>query len=121
MKRILNLTQHPATEAQVADGVIEPSAELKNEIKNMITFEEMPTKDEMKEVAEKLVTFVKDANCDSAMIGGAMFFMSTLENALKDAGITPCYAFSKRRCEEKEIDGVVKKISLFEYIGLIEI
>ena len=118
--KILNLTQHVATKEQENDGVVEPSKELKERIKPMITFEDIPTKKEMTEVAKELVKFVKEYDCEGAMIGGAMFFMSTLENALKQENLTPYYAFSKRRCEEKLVDGVVKKISLFEYIGLIE-
>ena len=56
------------------------------------------------------------------MIGGAPYFMSTLEKVLKEHGFTPLYAFSKRESiEEKMPDGSVKKVQVFRHIGFVEV
>ena len=55
------------------------------------------------------------------MIGGAPFFMSALERALLDVGITPLYAFSIRESVEKAAeDGTVTKINVFKHVGFVE-
>ena len=51
------------------------------------------------------------------MIGGAGFFMSFLENALKACGIKPVHAFSQRISVEKtnDVGEVIKHIG---FVGL---
>ena len=44
---ILNLTQHTATQAQLDAGVFEPSDQDKEFIKRYLTFDELPTSDEV--------------------------------------------------------------------------
>ena len=55
------------------------------------------------------------------MIGGAPWFMSSLEKELEAKGFKPVYAFSERvSVEQKQEDGSVKKINIFRHAGFIE-
>ena len=92
--KILNLTQHTATPEQVEAGVIEVFE--KSKVKALLTFDEKPTKDEMEDRAIRLARICREEGVTKAMIGGAPYFMSTLERVLKENGIQPLYAFSKR-------------------------
>lgn len=57
----------------------------------------------------------------SVMIGGAPFFMSHLEVALKRANIRPVYAFTARDSVDiKQEDGSVKKTAIFKHMGFVE-
>jgi hypothetical protein len=117
---ILNLTQHPATTEQVADGVIEPSN--KRAVQSALTFDEIPNANEIKARAEFLAGIAKEAKVKKALIGGAPFFMSALERALIEAGITPVYAFSVRdSIEEPDGKGGVKKTNVFKHVGFVEV
>ena len=56
----------------------------------------------------------------SVMIGGAPFFMSYLETALKSANIRPLYAFTARdSVDAEQADGSVKKVAVFKHIGFV--
>jgi len=55
------------------------------------------------------------------MIGGAPFFMSYLEEALRYRGLTPVYAFSQRESVEQVIDDKTVKTSVFVHKGFIGI
>ena len=57
------------------------------------------------------------------MIGGAPYFMSTLEKKLKEYGIKPLYSFSKRIVEESEDKdtGEVVKKTIFKHLGFVEV
>lgn len=116
----LNLTQHEATPAQIADGVFEPSNHHKAAVKVALTFDECPNKLELLAAAHELAEIAKAEGCDYAMIGGAPYLMSTLENALIEYGIQPVYSFSLRKSVEQTLDGVVKKVSIFEHVGFVE-
>ena len=121
--RIMNLTQHIPTYEQIKAGV-ENVDERHEEIKKLLTFEEIPDINEMGERAEKLVQIVKDEIVfDTALIGGAPYFMSILEKVLKKHGIKPVYSFSKRMVEEvlDEKTGKVIKKTIFKHIGFIEV
>ena len=118
--KILNLTQHPATKEQIEVGVIEPYE--KGVIKVLLTFDEIPTKDEMEDRAIRLARICFEENCDAAMIGGAPYFMGTLEKILKLGGIQPLYAFSKRVVKEiQKEDGSVEKKTTFKFEGFVEV
>jgi len=143
MKRIiLNLTQHSPAPEQVKAGVVEPSPELKLRIQKLLTFEELPTYEEVKLRARKLVEVVDDYLDDlekrgiittspegeadyevyGVMIGGAPYLMAPLEEELKKAGLKPLYAFSKRTVEEVlRPDGTVEKKAVFKHVGFIEV
>ena len=114
--KILNLTQHVATEEQVAEGVFEPTD--KKLVQDLLTFDSVPNKGEMCAKAFVLACIAKEHDAKSAMIGGAPYFMSTLEKVLLDNGITPMYAFSVRTCVETvQPDGTVQKSSVFKHTG----
>ena len=116
---VINLTQHTATVEQSAAGVVEP--ENKAAIQAALTFDAIPTAGEMRQRASLLAAIAKDNGCKKAMIGGAPFFMATLERALVDAGITPVYAFSVRDSrEEPDGNGGVRKVNVFRHVGFID-
>ena len=109
---MLNLTQHLGTAEQ---GVNEPKN--KALVQKLLTFEELPDFAEMVGRAEDLAEICKEVGENSAMIGGAPFFMAILEKALAREGIKAFYAFSVRESIDKE-DGT--KVSVFRHKGFIE-
>ena len=54
--RILNLTQHAATEEQVSAGVVEPCPAVKQEVKNLLTIENIPSGEEIRSRVAELAT-----------------------------------------------------------------
>ena len=119
--RILNLTQHPATAEQRAEGVFDLVNEERQALAECLTFDESPTKAEMVKRARTIVSLVVMVRPDDGvMIGGAPFFMSTLEEELKAARIPFAYAFSKRVSEERTLaDGTVEKVNRFAHAGWV--
>ena len=116
---ILNLTQHDSTSEQVLAGVVEPSD--KAAVRGLLTFNAIPSKEEMAEKASKLAAVAVNEKCGSAMIGGAPYFMSALERALKAEGIKPLYAFSVRESVDvAQPDGSVRKMAVFRHLGFVE-
>lgn len=115
MKNIrINLTQHIATAKQ---SCLEP--ENKILVQSLLTFESLPSKDEIKDRATALACIAKEVGATQAMIGGAPYLMSALERELHRFGITPVYAFSQRVCMEDPKTGV--KNSVFKHLGFIEV
>jgi len=118
---IANLTQHMATSEQKDAGVVD-LVERMDEIRTLLTFEDIPDKNEMEERALRLAKIVKEEGVfNKVMIGGAPFFMSTLEKVLKEEGFDVVYAFSKRVVEEKEENGEIIKIARFKHIGFVNV
>jgi hypothetical protein len=130
---ILNLTQHVATDEQKAQLVVEPRM-TKEKIKKLLTFEEIPTKEEIEARAEKLAEIaVSEASMYAGetdnvvwitrvMLGGAPYLMGALEKAVRECGFTPVYAFSQRESEEiTQPDGSVRKVQVFRHIGFVEV
>ena len=130
---ILNLTQHTATPEQKAQLVVEPRM-TKEKIRKLLTFEEIPSKEEIESRATKLAEIAASeasfyaGDTDNeiwitrVMIGGAPYLMGALENALRECGFTPVYAFSKRESiDQPQPDGSVKKIAVFRHIGFVEV
>ena len=118
--KILNLTQHKPTIEQIKLGIVDP-VERKSEIQALLTFDEIPSKNEMEDRAIRLAKICVEEGFDKAMIGGAPYFMSTLEKVLKENGIQPLYAFSKRIVEEIETKNGVEKKVIFKHLGFVEI
>jgi len=120
MEKILNLTQHKATNGQTNVGVFEPTNEDKKKIKNLLTFKTFfdCDRDIMKKRAALLSFIAQRYQTNLIMIGGAPFFMGYLELALLGYGLTPIYAFSKRVILEDK-DG--KKTSIFKHEGFIKV
>lgn len=113
---VYNLTQHVATPEQVSAGVT-PEAPTE-ELKALLTFQSLPTLEEIAERAEKIADLA--AGYPAAMIGGAPYLMAPLEVALKKRGVEPVYAYSERRSVEKTLpDGSVQKTAVFEFKGFV--
>ena len=125
-KRILNLTQHCATEEQVADGVIEPSTETKEIIQCLLTFDKIPTKKEIDNRANVIANLaVKESDLmggsvSAAMIGGAPYLMGMIECGLIARDITPLYSFMENVAvaEKMESGGFAVK-SAFKHVGFV--
>jgi hypothetical protein len=132
---VINMTQHPATAEQKAAGVQDLPDFLRKEVSKIITFEEVPSSEEMMSRAQEVVRlFWQGVGAltppdrmagkvgHRAMIGGAPFFMSTLEKVLLAHGIEPVHAFSKRESVERgRPDGSVEKVAVFRHAGFVRI
>lgn len=130
---ILNLTQHAATQEQLAAGVVDLPERKLAELKALLTFDTIPTAVDLKCRAEKIERLAVAFLCEitpenellddvdlAAMIGGAPFFMATLESHLKERAIRPLYAFSRRDSVEVVTpEGVVKQ-AVFRHLGFYE-
>jgi hypothetical protein len=133
---ILNLTQHNATPEQEAQLVVEPRM-CKAEIQKLLTFDEIPTKEEIDARAKELARIAASeasmyaGDTDNevwitrVMIGGAPYLMGALEKAIiecTDWGFCPVYAFSKRESvDQVQPDGSVKKTAVFRHCGFVEV
>ena len=129
----LNLTQHQATPEQKAAGVVDLKPELREELKELLTFYNTPSADDIEQTCEGIYEIVKkqleipfDVEDEdeairglgiSFMIGGAPFLMGPLSQYLIYAG-TVLFAFSKRVSEEDPETG--KKVSYFRHEGFVE-
>ena len=119
---IVNFTQHKATQEQIASGVVDiiPVSQ-RNEA---LSFENIPTAEDIRnraDTAVKMVTEIAE-NGSLVMIGGAPFFMGSLETALKNAGFRPVYAFSERKSVDVvKDDGSVVKTAVFVHKGFVEV
>lgn len=131
---ILNLTQHLATPEQIAAGVIDLPAEARDTVVALLTFGELPSRDDIgaraNDIAQiaALMSSAEDRDdgssgfADRAMIGGAPYLMAPLEAALRDVGVTPVYAFSVRKSTEQvQPDGSVRKYNIFRHIGFVPV
>lgn len=122
MNKIINLTQHICTEEQKAQGVFEPKPEDKEVIKKLLTFNEIPSAEEIHKSAAFLTKFAKTYEVKEAMIGGASYLMSSLEEELYNQGIEPLYSFSVRESKEEHLsDGSVKKVNVFKHAGFVRV
>ena len=137
---IINLTQHQMVQEQYNFNDIElyevqfkgHEKEAREDIIEALSFNELPTKGEIESRAKTLSTIAvatlnqaRDlSELDAkfyALIGGAPYLMSALEKELKEDGIIPLYAFSKRESVEKvNPDGSVTKTCVFKHAGYIE-
>ena len=126
---ILNLTQHPATQEQKAAGVVDLQGDELETLKELLTFEGIPTRAEIEDRAADIANLVMmnglgeendDPIFNSAMIGGAPYLMPALEMALDEHCINPLYAFSRRESvEQVQPDGSVRKTAVFRHIGFV--
>jgi hypothetical protein len=120
MNKIVNLTQHPATPEQIAQGVVDLSEGERERLGVLLTFGYLPTKDNIFAVAWEVAKY--SDGYDTAMIGGAPYLMGKLEDMLHRKGCTPVYAFSRRESvEELQTDGSVKKVNVFRHVGFVEV
>jgi len=119
MENILNLTQHSPTKEQIEDGVFEP--EYKDKVRELLTFNNIPSKNEIKERARLLTGIAISEGVDEVMIGGAPYLMGALELELKSYNIKPLYSFTKREVIEVQKGDEVIKQSAFKHIGFVEV
>lgn len=118
---ILNLTQHAASPEQKRAGVVDLPAEKQAHLRLLLTFDAVPSIEEMQDRAEVIASELASGAERQAMIGGAPFFMRHLEDALHSWGIQPVYAFSRRESvEEVQTDGSVTKRNVFRHAGFVE-
>lgn len=123
-KVIVNLTQHPATPEQIAQGVVELDPEDRAECARLLTFDELPTDEDLWVRADQLVELVKCSPISEpgcwVMIGGAPFFMESLATLLRRGGYCPVFAFSRRESvEQVQADGSVRKVAVFRHMGFV--
>jgi hypothetical protein len=118
---IINATQHRETDEQYKDGVRTPYCVEK--IRRLLTFDDIPTAIEMGSRASEIAQLIlNEYGKVKVMIGGAPFFMSTLEMHLIGFGLTPVYSFSERVVVEETMeDGSIKKTSVFRHKGFVEV
>ena len=119
---IINLTQHAATAEQLAAGVFDvPNEGARRELLMQLTFNDLPEDGEIVERAEALASIAGAFGARAAMIGGAPYLMSTLERELRDSGVVPLYAFSRRESVEETLpDGSTRKVAVFRHLGFVE-
>ena len=135
---ILNLTQHKMTADQyeyngiklkeVISEIPEEREDYEKELKALLNFHELPTKDTINlrvmQITEFALNHFMGADVENnryALIGGAPYLTAPLAEMLKKVGITPLYAFSKRESVEVvQPDGSVVKTSVFKHAGYIE-
>jgi hypothetical protein len=123
---ILNLTQHPGTPEQ---GVTDLTGDELAALKTALTFDAIPTAQEITERAEYIAELAcmnglggedDDPIPTSAMIGGAPYLMAPLERELRQRGVDPRYAFSARESvEQTQPDGSVRKVNVFRHAGFV--
>ena len=118
---ILNLTQHLATPEQIEFGVFDLPDYARNSLSKLLTFNYLPENNgklEHRAIAIAELIQSLDIEFENVMIGGAPFFMSTLEDVLSDYGIAFLYAFSVRQSVDNP-DGT--KSSIFKHLGFVDI
>ena len=117
---IYNFTQHDATPGQIDAGVVELPPALAAQVRGLITFHELPGFDELTAAAAAVAGIAVEIGAREVMIGGAGFFMSHLESALRRAGVVYKHAFSRRESvDEVQPDGSVRKVAVFRHLGFV--
>jgi len=121
---VLNLTQHPATPEQLADGVVDLQGDDLATLKERMTFLELPSSEDVYERAQEIARLasrlLRGQPNQAAMVGGAPFLMAPLEAALRVQGVRPLYAFSVRESVETRLpDGSVRKTAVFRHVGFV--
>ena len=121
---IVNLTQHAASAEQIEAGVTDMVGKDLEYLKALLTFQDLPSADEIDRRAQEIARLAKDALFGQperkAMIGGALWLMAPLTFYLKAAGIIPVFAFSKRESVERVVDGKTVKTNVFKHVGFVE-
>ena len=127
---IINLTQHPASADQIAVGVVNLAGDELASLKDALTFGALPDAQEIRDRAEHVAELAcmnglggddgDDPFLGKAMIGGALWLMAPLAEALRVRSIEPLFAFSVRETEEqKQPDGSVRKVAVFRHSGFV--
>ena len=130
--RILNLTQHESTPQQRKEGLVDLEGVLLADLKDILTVNKKPSEEEITgraiEVGFLAEDYFKLENWEKpwkAMIGGAAWFIPSLQEVLEWLDIDPLYAFSIRNTKDTHLpDGAVLKQKkgdlMFRHEGFIE-
>jgi hypothetical protein len=117
---ILNLTQHTATPEQIAAGVVELGTYQRHHLTALLTFDALPSPEDIARRAEEIADIAASSDTGSAMIGGALWLMAPLEAALRARSIAPVYAFSVRSSVDETLpDGSTRKVAVFRHAGFV--
>jgi len=127
---ILNLTQHSATPEQKLAGVVDLGGEELTLLKNLLTFDVLPSEEEIHSRAVSLGHLVSinglgeegdDPWPTAVMIGGAPYLMGPMTNVLKGLRLSVLFAFSQRESVEvTQEDGSIKKVAVFRHTGFVK-
>ena len=123
---MLNITQHTATKAQVADGVVEPSQEIKAQIQKLLTFDRsvIAEPEQIWNKAKAIVSLIQRnyPGHKEVMIGGALYLMPALVRELKENGYKVFFSYTDRVSEDiHNADGSVTKTLAFKHLGFVEL
>lgn len=135
---IINLTEHPTTDDEREDGVVDVAEFLmRGELMRLLDFEgKTPTEDELRKraaslakLAEKIFIIVKFDAPRRAMIGrvgglnstsSVFWLIEPLAKALRKRGIEPLFANSQREWTELTADGG-PVTSGYRHIGFVPV
>lgn len=118
--KILNLTQHDITKNQEEAGVCEPKN--KTLVREKLTFETLPTLEEIQARSKELVKICQEENYQTIMLGGAQYLLPFLVKDLQEAGFIILFAYTKRLVEESfKEDGSVIKVFHFKHEGFVHL
>lgn len=121
--KVWNATQHAATADQIVQGVVDLPAEARTGLAKLLTFEELPTAEQLRIRSCMVVGCLLAAGAksgDKVMVGGAPFFMEELSHSLRESGLIPVFAFSRRESVEQVLeDGTVRKVAVFRHLGFV--
>ena len=123
---MLNITQHTATKAQVADGVVEPSEEIKAQIQKLLTFNRtvIAEPEQIWNKAKALVSLIQRnyPGHKEVMIGGALYLMPALVRELKENEYKVFFSYTDRVSEDvHNADGSVTKTLAFKHLGFVKL
>ena len=144
MAIIVNLTQHQATPEQRRVGVFDLEGQELATLKELLTFVDLPSKEEIQTKAKAIAELAyKAAECPAcdriggycggscsgsrnwfrcgAMIGGAGYLIPALTEELKARGFEVLQSFTKREVvETTSPSGEVIKTAVFRHVGFVE-
>lgn len=116
---IYNFTQHKTTIDQLEDGICDVDNQAF--VQELLTFDDIPSVEELQERAVKLAEYAKSLNAEKVMIGGAFYLITRLAKEMNKRGIKVCYSFSKRHSvDEIQPDGSVVKKVLFKHVAVVD-
>ena len=117
---ILNLTQHQATPDQLEAGVVDLPEKEQQQLQSWLTFTHIVPEASIVARAQAIAHLAHSMGYNQVMIGGALWLMAPLTQALYQRGITPLFAFSTRETTEMaQADGSVIKSMRFKHDGFI--
>lgn len=124
---ILNLTNRPASQDQVEAGVIDLKGKSLKKLMELLTFNKLPTKEEILERARNLAKlaaeewYSKNKTPGTVMIGGDLWLMAPLAYYLRLQGLKPVFAFSTvEEVEEISEDRTISVVPILRHQGFVE-